>query len=88
MSTLHNGGRRAQVYSFSGCNSGSLNTTVFQTWGNTFYTPNATFTQSCTPTSYSTLPAWQAAQQDANSTVTDTGSVATIIQLALTVLYP
>lgn len=66
----------------SKCDPADIDPHVFQTWNNTFYSPNATFSEGpC-----GSLSAWQAAGQDRGSKVLPMPSIDTIVAMGKAVL--
>ena len=71
-----------QYYSFSNCNGGNVNVTAYHTSGNTLAFDGHSFS-AC---GVNSLPAWQAAGQDAGSVLAPAFSVAEIVTAAKAVL--
>lgn len=78
-------------YSWGNCDPANVSWHVYATANNTLYggadaSPTALFDVSCGSTTYPTLPAWQAAGQDAGSTLAPMASVAEIVAMGARVL--
>ena len=71
-------------YSFHSCDYEHLSDTVYQTWNNTFYSPNATFMISCGKDL--DFDSWQKLGQDQGSSVHDLPSPADIVAMGRKVL--
>jgi len=72
-------------YTWGGCNVANIKNTVYQTWNNTFYSPNSVFNIQCGGQSLD-FQAWQKLGQDTTSVVRPTPTVPQIIAMGKTVL--
>jgi len=72
-------------FTWAKCNVGNLNSTVYQTWNNTFYSQNAAFNVHCGEQTLD-FQAWQRLGQERGSIVRPTPTVAQIIAMGKTVL--
>merc|ERR1712008_10983 len=68
------------TYSFGGCARQTLDASVYQTWNNTFYTPNSSFSGPCS--GVSGFEDWLELGQDSGSVVRPLPSTAEILALA------